>query len=290
MKPFVAPLLRLGALALSLALAGCASGPQGRYAIDQDHAPNNAPDLSHIEPPAPRYEPMSPGGNRDYTVRGQDYQVLTDARGFVKEGTASWYGKKFHGHLTSNGETYDMYGFSAAHKSLPLPTYVKVTNLGNGNSVVVRVNDRGPFHGNREIDLSYAAAYKLDMLKAGTANVRVEAITFERPTAKAKRGDAVDPAANATADAAPHSERPSNGNAGHFIQLAASGQQASLTELEQRISAQYSVPSRVTQQGSLYKLQLGPFDTVARTQELLNLLRQAGFSSAFKILDSAATD
>jgi rare lipoprotein A len=92
-------------------------------------------------------------------------------------GIASWYGKKFHGHLTSNGEIYNMYGMSAAHKNLPLPTYLKVTNLANSKSVIVRVNDRGPFHQNRIIDLSYSAAYKLDMLKTGTAKVKISAIT-----------------------------------------------------------------------------------------------------------------
>lgn len=256
------------ALCLSLlaTLWGCSSGPEGRYSIAQDHAPTEAPQLDHLEPPAPRYEPMSRGGNRNYTVRGIDYKVLPSADGFIKEGIASWYGKKFHGHLTSNGETYDMYGFSAAHKSLPLPTYVKVTNLANQKSVVVRVNDRGPFHSEREIDLSYAAAYKLDMLKSGTAKVKIEAFSFTDPNASAKLAGTV---------ASPT----------HYIQLAASGQPERLKNLEQQISAQYSVPSRVTQQGSLYKLQLGPFDTIARTQELLNVLHEAGYSSAFKILD-----
>ncbi|QIZ77590.1 septal ring lytic transglycosylase RlpA family protein [Ferrimonas lipolytica] len=264
------------ALIVVTLLAGCAgSGSNNsRYQISQDHAPTEAPDLSHLEPPAPRYEAMSPGGNRNYTVLGKDYKVLASAEGFVKEGTASWYGKKFHGHLTSNGETYDMYGFSAAHKSLPLPTYAKVTNLANGKHVVVRVNDRGPFHGDREIDLSYAAAYKLDVLKHGTAQVRIEALTFPKPGTEAE----IQP-------------EPTTANSGgHYVQLAASSQKSNLDQLGAKISKQYSVPSRVTQQGSLYKLQLGPFDTVARTQELLNLLQAAGFSSAFKILDSDATD
>ncbi|HAH03554.1 MAG TPA: septal ring lytic transglycosylase RlpA, partial [Vibrio sp.] len=96
---------------------------------------------------------------------------------FTEKGKASWYGKKFHGHLTSNGEIYDMYSMSAAHKTLPIPSYVKVTNTDNNKTTIVRINDRGPFHEGRIIDLSYAAAYKLDVLRTGTANVEIEVIT-----------------------------------------------------------------------------------------------------------------
>ncbi|WNC69587.1 septal ring lytic transglycosylase RlpA family protein [Thalassotalea nanhaiensis] len=125
----------------------------------------------------PQVVAPSRGGNKNYQVFGKPYTVLKTAEGYKATGTASWYGKKFHGHLTSNGEVYDMYAFSAAHKSLPLPTYMQVTNLANNKSVIVRVNDRGPFHQDRLIDLSYSAAYKLGMLSKGTAKVRIEAIT-----------------------------------------------------------------------------------------------------------------
>ena len=128
--------------------------------------------------PVPRAEPTSTYGNRSpYTVLGKSYQVLERADGYVERGMASWYGQKFHGRQTSSREVYDMCSFSAAHKTLPLPSYVRVTNLDNGRSAIVRVNDRGPFHPGRIIDLSYAAAVKLGVDRTGTARVEVEAIS-----------------------------------------------------------------------------------------------------------------
>jgi rare lipoprotein A len=127
---------------------------------------------------APEKEPRSPYGNPpEYEVRGITYHVLKSAKGYDQEGVASWYGPEFQGKRTSSGEPYDMYAMTAAHKTLPIPTYVEVTNLENGQKVVVRVNDRGPFQKNRLIDLSYIAALKLGMLGAGTARVRVRALT-----------------------------------------------------------------------------------------------------------------
>ncbi|WP_028117015.1 septal ring lytic transglycosylase RlpA family protein [Ferrimonas senticii] len=295
---------RLSALLL-LILGGCASGPEDRYDIDQDHAPESAPTLSHLEQPQPRYEPKSRGGNKSsYVVRGIEYQVLPSAAGFDKTGTASWYGQKFHGHLTSNGESYDMYGFSAAHKSLPLPTYVKVTNQANQRSIVVRVNDRGPFHGDREIDLSYAAAAALDMLKTGTAIVRVQAYHFADQHSQGVL--AGEPLVNASGTEleigalTPPVEQlqpqqalvtiPASAAENHFIQVVASGNQVTIGELKQRLSAEYSVPSRVTQDNSLYKLQLGPFATMARTEDLLKQLRAAGYNGAFKLIEPAITN
>ncbi len=135
-------------------------------------------DESKIKPVVVKYEPKSRGGNpKSYVVFGKRYYVMPSAKGYDEVGKASWYGKKFHGNNTSNGEVYDMYQLSAAHKSLPLPTYVEVTNLDNKRKLIVRVNDRGPFHGSRIIDLSYAAATKLGMVNTGVANVRVRALT-----------------------------------------------------------------------------------------------------------------
>lgn len=142
-----------------------------------DSAPDEILDVDAIPEPEAKAEPRSRAGNRSYAVLGKRYQVRDSAEGYVEEGMASYYGKKFHGRLTSNQEVYDMYAFSAAHKSLPLPSYVRVTNLANGKSVVVRVNDRGPFHAGRVIDLSYAAATKLGFTKQGTAKVEVRALT-----------------------------------------------------------------------------------------------------------------
>lgn len=166
-----------GILALALAaltLAACGgnvrdSAPSGRVSI---------PDLP--DDPVPRPEPRSRYGNGpEYEVFGKSYRVMDDSAGYRERGVASWYGKKFHGRLTSNREPYDMYSMTAAHKTLPLPTYVKVRNLRNNKSIIVRVNDRGPFVHNRIIDLSYAAAMKLDMVQDGTSMVEVTAISFE---------------------------------------------------------------------------------------------------------------
>jgi len=140
----------------------------------KDGGPPLPPDISGIPEPIPVAEPLARYGNRSpYKVLGRSYEVLQDPRGYLERGTASWYGNKFHGRPTSSFEPYDMYKFTAAHRSLPLPSYVRVTNLENGKSVVVRVNDRGPFHGERLIDLSYVAALKLDIVQKGTARVEV---------------------------------------------------------------------------------------------------------------------
>ncbi len=143
----------------------------------KDSVPDEIIDVDAIPEPEVKDEPRSRVGNRSYAVLGKRYQVRDSAEGYVEEGMASYYGKKFHGRLTSNQEVYDMYAFSAAHKSLPLPSYVRVTNLANGKSVVVRVNDRGPFHAGRVIDLSFAAATKLGFTRQGTAKVEVRALT-----------------------------------------------------------------------------------------------------------------
>lgn len=150
-----------------------------RYQHKDDFTPQPIADIETLSEPTPIAEPRSTMGNPDrYKVRGKEYRVMSDvdATHYRDNGIASWYGMKFHGHRTSNGEIFDVYKFSAAHKTLPLPCYVKVTREDNGKSVVVRVNDRGPFHESRIIDLSYAAAVKLGMHKQGTAKVRIEVI------------------------------------------------------------------------------------------------------------------
>lgn len=143
----------------------------------RDSVPDEIPDVDAIPEPEVTDEPRSAIGNRKtYAVLGKKYEVLDDAKGYVETGVASYYGKKFHGRRTSNLEVYDMYAFSAAHKTLPLPSFARVTNLDNGKSVIVRVNDRGPFHSGRLIDLSYAAATKLGYVSQGTARVEVRAL------------------------------------------------------------------------------------------------------------------
>jgi rare lipoprotein A len=180
----------LAALALGLVLAGCGSAP--KPAPDRPSAPRSAPpsdrdgvgtdippDLASLPDAEPRIEPIRQGGpNKPYTVLGRDYVPVTRDGAFSERGLASWYGRKFHGRRTANGETYDMYAMTAAHPTLPLPSYARIRNPANGKEVVVRVNDRGPFHAGRIVDLSYAAALRLDLLR-GVAPVELERITFD---------------------------------------------------------------------------------------------------------------
>jgi rare lipoprotein A len=179
------PLAPLAALGVALLLGSCTtsrapsdgaiSGP-GNYArTHKDGEPWWDVDVSRIPDavPMPYNGPLK---NTPYSVFGKPYYPLADARSYRATGTASWYGTKFHGQATANGETYDLYGMTAAHKTLPLPCFVKVTNLDNGKSVILRVNDRGPFYSDRLIDLSFAAAKKLGYAEVGTARVKVEGI------------------------------------------------------------------------------------------------------------------
>ncbi len=162
---------------LALVLAGC-SAPVLRTPERADGPPVGAHgDLASLPDPVPRREPPSRFGNpRSYTVLGKTYHVMASGAGYRATGLASWYGRKFHGRKTSSGEPFDMFKLTAAHRSLPIPAYVKVTNLNNGRTAIVRVNDRGPFHADRILDVSYAAAVKLGFAEQGTAQVRIEAI------------------------------------------------------------------------------------------------------------------
>jgi len=186
------------ALAIVALLVGCASAPdqapipspedksapetspqapgRGGYYKDDGPGEKPPPNLAEIPDAVPRIEPPHRYANRPYQVFGKDYTPIAAQQPYRERGTASWYGKKFHGQKTSSGEVYDMYAMSAAHRTLPIPSYARVTNVANGKSVVVRINDRGPFHSSRIIDLSYAAAYKLGYIQAGSATVEVESI------------------------------------------------------------------------------------------------------------------
>lgn len=171
---------------LALILNACSVVPQRAQTTSSpkpventDGGPLTPVDLSHVLEPAPRKESYSRYGNKPYAVFGQRYQVRPTHKNYIERGLASWYGRKFHGLPTSSREPYNMYAMTAAHRSLPIPCYAEVTNLENGRSVVVRVNDRGPFHANRIIDLSYAAAHKLGVTSRGTAMVEVRAINAE---------------------------------------------------------------------------------------------------------------
>jgi len=203
--------------AIALVLAACASSPSeqssdgtamsasdayqaSRYNIQQDRGPSRQIDPSQVREIVPMIEPRTLAGNKSpYTVNGLTYRVMPSEEGYRERGFASWYGEKFHGHKTSNGEIYDMYQISAAHKTMPIPGFLRVTNLENERSIIVRVNDRGPFHSDRVIDLSYAAAYMLGFDNKGTAMVEVEAIV---PTLAGPGSRPAGPAGGAVATSA----------------------------------------------------------------------------------------
>lgn len=250
----------------------------GRYALKQDRGPGTNVRLDHVQNAVPRAEPKSRGGNKSsYRVLGKTYRVMPSAVGYKERGTASWYGKKFHGHKTSNGEVYDMYAMSAAHKSVPLPTFLRVTNLDNGRQIIVRVNDRGPFHGNRLIDLSYAAAYKLDMLGKGTARVELEAITPGRGGVTRR------PAASNRAAAPVQSVTGSlKVPPGRYFQLGAfSTRQAAVNVQHDARSIVPQLPIRVVPVrvggNTLYRVQAGPLKGNYPVQSSLDLLQRAGY-------------
>jgi len=186
-RPF---LMRLAGLAvLAALLSACGSGPKTRPGRDGPEA-NPPARLSEVPDAEPKIEAIRSGGpNKPYEVLGQNYTPMTQDRSFSERGLASWYGRKFHGRRTASGEVYDMYAMTAAHPTLPLPSYARIRNPANGREIIVRVNDRGPFHKGRIVDLSYTAALKLDLLR-GVAPVELERITFAEIRSGAWRRDA----------------------------------------------------------------------------------------------------
>lgn len=265
----------------------------GRYSILQDHAPTEDINVDHLPDIVPQWEPKSRGGNKSpYEVWGEKYWVIDSAEGYVAEGTASWYGNKFHGHKTSNGEIYDMYAFSAAHKSLPLPSFVKVTNLDNQRSIVVRVNDRGPFHGDRLIDLSYAAAARLDYHKKGLARVRVEAITPAKggnsPVAREEVASVSSQAVSASRNTTTTTRNaaPSSSLVFSHLQVGAFSTDVPANGLKRRLFEAFDTRVNVSinkQSDGLYKVLLGPFDGDVSLSEWQQELQQAGFGSAVRV-------
>ena len=259
---------RAAAMAAALALAACGGAPKRPVpppaAVPAAPAPAPAlpaprpsdADLLKVPDAVPRPEPRARLGNPPfYEVFGQRYTVLADSRGYVERGVASWYGPDFHGGRTSTGEPYDMYTMTAAHRTLPLPAYARVTNLVNGRSVVVRINDRGPFKANRIIDLSYAAALRLDIVREGTSLVEVQALEPEGAMPPAPPPTELYAQAGAfalEANAARLRERLLSGGIGNVFMLADGGERP------------------------LYRVRIGPIDTVAAFDALVARLKALG--------------
>jgi rare lipoprotein A len=263
-------------LALGLALlAGC--GGRGPALPDDRDGPGKAIDFSSIPDAVPRAEPLSRGGNMaSYVVFGKRYHTLQSSAGFVERGIASWYGSKFHGRNTSNGEVFDMYAMTAAHKHLPLPTFVEVVNLENGRRVVVRVNDRGPFHENRVIDLSYAAAGRLGMLGKGTALVEVRAIDPGRkaPTTRLAAGPGAQPVA-----AAPRI----------YLQAGAFSSGDNAERLRERLERELARAVRVIRAeaaaGAMHRVQVGPLASVEIADQVTTQMHRAGIQTPLVVID-----
>ena len=254
----------LGALVLlSLLLSACGGGGSSR--VTRDSAPSGYPDVSDTPDAVPRAEKFARANMRSYTVFGQRYHPLKDNRGFVQQGVASWYGKKFHGNKTANGETYDMFAMTAAHKRLPLPSYVQVRNLENGKVAVLRVNDRGPFHGNRIIDLSYAAASKLCVTRKGTALVEVRAIDPRNPEAVNQR---------------PASRHVVSDSTRIYLQVGAFGDPRNARRLQSRLRDHLQREVRIQQaegrNGTLHKVQIGPLASVKIADQVADRLEDIG--------------
>ena len=252
----------------------------GRYSQDRDSTPTGPPpDLSRIPEPVPKAEPRSQYGNKSpYSVLGESYRVLPDARGYVERGIASWYGNKFHGYTTSTFEKYDMYAYSAAHKTLPLPSYARVTNLENGRSVVVRVNDRGPFVQNRVVDLSYVAAVKIGVWPKGTAMVEVRALDPNAPDSASQEAPERS-AHRETARSSPAApeKRP---KPALYLQVGAFGERANAEKAAQAVRATHLGDVRVVTAQvngkTVQRVQLGPLRDVDEADRITPKVRALG--------------
>lgn len=277
-------------LLLAIGASACTSLPQ------EDRAPRRPPDVSAVPDAVPRYEPPSRYGNpASYEVFGKTYYVLDTAVGYKERGVASWYGEKFHGRRTSSGEPYDMYAMTAAHKSLPLPSYVRVTNLRNKRSAIVRVNDRGPFVHNRIIDLSYTAADRLGLLENGTGLVEVEALNIQQPgTAAAHDQPArrpVDPVVTAAPDPplapAPAvvtmADQPAPGQGELYVQIGAFADPLNADSLLNTLKSGGFEQARVMAvphlERMVYRVRIGPLSGIPELDQLTADLAAAGIDN-----------
>jgi rare lipoprotein A len=261
-------------------------------------APQPPRDLASIPDAVPRREPLSRYGNPEkYEVFGKTYRVQRSSRGHVERGLASWYGPGFHAERTSSGEPYDMYAMTAAHKTLPIPVYVRVTNLKNNRSVIVRVNDRGPFVGNRIIDMSYTAAWKLDMIREGTAPVEIRVLepgedwpevrtaSTTAPTAPSAVARVAAAAAAALVPAATAATRSSGiGVDARYLQAGSFTQRANAEAMLGRLAAA-GIRSALIREARLadravFRVHVGPIDSALEADDMVERLRLAGIPDA----------
>jgi rare lipoprotein A len=239
--------------------------------------------LATLADPVPRLEPLNAQANQPYSVFGREYVPLVEPAPYKRQGTASWYGRKFHGQRTSSGEIYDMYAMTAAHPTLPIPSYARVVNLQNGNAVVVRINDRGPFSSGRIMDVSYAAAYRLGFVQEALANIEVESIV---PAGAPGTTTAARPSPGTTVASAPEIKTEAStpqfpiaaGGSGIYLQLAAFSNPANAENFSNRVRRELDwlkQPLEVTGRNNLYRLQLGPFRDRAEANAVSLKIREA---------------
>ena len=267
-------------LTVAVLLAGCGTMRGGGYYQNDGPPKRSRVDLSSIAEPIPRPEPRSDSGNDPYIVFGKTYYPLRDAKNYRERGIASWYGRKFHGKRTSSGEPYDMYAMTAAHRTLPLPSYARVTNLRNGRAVIVRVNDRGPFLHNRLIDLSYAAALKLGIVSTGTGIVEVEALATETDVAVRANTKDIDGDLRL-----PNTAKPPR----LYMQVGAFRNWQNAATLRSRLSeARFGpvfIQSEVREDVRFYRVRVGPIANVADSDALIERALRYGITDAHIVVE-----
>lgn len=276
--------MRIAVLWLLSLLVGCSVMEQ------RDSAPTATIDLDSIEPVVPIVEPITAAGNKSpYVVFGNTYHVMADSQGYSERGVASWYGTKFHGRLTSNGEVYNMYGLTAAHRSLPIPSYVRVRNLENSEEIIVRVNDRGPFHDDRVIDLSWAAAAKLGFADTGTAPVEITYIDpaqYQVALAAESRQQ--------TAEPEPLLPAPlTNLGDNAYLQVAALSDEQSVSRLLDKLLPITRHPIEIideqTDMGVIYRIQIGPIGEQSELSLMQTMLEMGGMQPGFVVRREACS-
>lgn len=273
---------------MTLLVSGCSTT---NHSSGRDGPPLQSVDISKIHDPIPHPLKASKYGNPPvYRIHGQDYHVMNTAKGYRQRGVASWYGTKFHGQRTSSGEPYDMFAMTGANRELPIPVFARVTNLENGRSIIVKINDRGPFAANRILDLSYVAAKKLGYAEKGTAMVEIQAITFDKPQhnhIQLAHQAAIPPAHKKYSQPAPAARLAHNSSSHHYLQVGAFRSHQNAEKLRLRI-AQYtkkpvSIQATAGQHAQLYKVQIGPLAGKAESDKLLQRLRPLGINSKLTV-------